>query len=110
MNPPTVRAIDVRELKGRLDAGERPFLLDVREREEVELAALAGAKHIPMGEIPSRLGELDPDAEIVVICHHGMRSANVAGYLAEHGFARIGNLTGGIDAWSRLIDPSVPRY
>jgi rhodanese-related sulfurtransferase len=82
----------------------------VREPEELAIAALPGAKHIPMGDIPSRLAELDPDAEWVIVCHHGMRSANVAMYLARMGFEHIANLTGGIDQWSLTIDPSVPRY
>jgi rhodanese-related sulfurtransferase len=63
-----------------------------------------------MGEIPSRIGELDPDSEIVVVCHHGIRSAQVAGYLARMDFTRVWNLVGGIDAWSIEADPSVRRY
>ncbi len=98
------------ELKRRLDRGEQLTILDVREPEELAIAALPGAKHIPMGDIPSRLAELDPDAEWVIVCHHGMRSANVAMYLARMGFEHIANLTGGIDQWSLTIDPSVPRY
>ncbi len=97
------------ELKQRIDSGERPFMLDVREPWEVAAAALAGATNIPMGEIPSRLAELDPDRETVVLCHHGIRSAQVAIYLARNGFERVVNLAGGIDAWS-AIDPAVPRY
>lgn len=103
-------SIDVRGLKARLDAGDRPVVLDVREPEELALAKFPGAISIPMREIPSRLAELDAAAEIVVVCHHGMRSANVAGYLEEHGFSRVVNLSGGIDAWSSLVDPTVPRY
>lgn len=97
------------ELKRRLACGERPLILDVREHEEVAMARFPGATHIAMGEIPSRLAELDPERETVVVCHHGVRSANVAMYLARLGFERVSNLTGGIDAWS-AIDPAVPRY
>jgi len=98
------------ELKRRLDRGDIPAILDVREPEEVAIAAFPKARHIPMGDIPSRLTELDPDAEWVIVCHHGMRSANVAMYLSRMGFEHVANLTGGIDAWSLTVDPSVPRY
>jgi rhodanese-related sulfurtransferase len=63
-----------------------------------------------MGDIPSRLTELDPEAEWVVVCHHGIRSAQVAIYLARAGFDRVSNLTGGIDAWALEVDPAMPRY
>jgi rhodanese-related sulfurtransferase len=98
------------ELDEQLRAGRAFVLLDVREPEEVAIAGLRGAVHIPMGDVPARLQELDPDAEIVVVCHHGIRSASVAGFLAQRGFACVLNLAGGIDAWSRTVDPSVPRY
>jgi rhodanese-related sulfurtransferase len=97
-------------LKRRVDQGERPLILDVREAEEIAIAAFPGAVHIPMGEITSRLSELDPDRETVVVCHHGIRSAQVAMYLARLGFERVSNLSGGIDAWSATVDPAVPRY
>jgi rhodanese-related sulfurtransferase len=99
-----------RQLKERMQRGDTPLVLDVREPEEVALAPFPQARHIPMGEVPSRLAELDPDRETVVLCHHGIRSAQVAGYLARMGFERVLNLTGGIDAWSVSVDPSVPRY
>ncbi len=98
------------ELKARLDRGEKPFILDVREPEEVAIASMPGAAHIPMGEIPSRLADLDPDRETIVVCHHGVRSAQVAMYLARMGFERPINLAGGIDAWAIEADPAVPRY
>jgi rhodanese-related sulfurtransferase len=99
-----------RELKERMDRGDAPLILDVREPEEVEVAPFPDALHIPMGEIPARAGELEPGRETVVVCHHGIRSAQVAGYLASIGFARVLNLIGGIDAWSLSVDPAVPRY
>lgn len=102
--------IGARDLKARLDAGDAPIVLDVREPEEVALARFPGALHVPMQDVPARLGELDPQQEVVVVCHHGMRSAHVAGFLEAQGFTRVLNLTGGIDAWSLLVDPSVPRY
>ncbi len=102
--------IDPVTLKARLDRGESVVILDVREPFEIALAPFPGATHIPMGDIPSRLTELDPDRETVVVCHHGVRSAQVAVYLAQMGFERVLNLAGGIDAWSEDADPSTPRY
>ena len=99
-----------RELKERIETGDRPLILDVREPEEIALAAFPDAVHIPMGEVPARLSELDSRRETVVVCHHGIRSAQVAGFLATKGFVRVLNLTGGIDAWSLSVDSSVPRY
>ena len=89
--------------------GENPLILDVREPWEIATASLDGTVNIPMGDIPSRLAELDPDRETIVMCHHGVRSAQVAMYLARNGFERVLNLAGGIDAWSD-VDSSVPRY
>jgi len=98
------------EVHRRLRAGDRLVILDVREPFEIALAALPDAVHIPMGDIPGRLHELDPEAEIVVVCHHGIRSANVANFLASRGFESVINLRGGIDAWSRTVDPGIPVY
>jgi rhodanese-related sulfurtransferase len=102
--------ISPRELRQRLDRGDPVVILDVREAEELAIARLDGAVHIPMGEIPGRLHELDPDREIVVVCHHGVRSAQVASFLAHHDFPSVINLAGGIDQWSVTVDSSVPRY
>lgn len=104
------RPLDPRELKRRLDAGDAPIVLDVREPDELALCAIAGAQAIPMGDIPRRVGELDPEREIVCVCHHGVRSANVAAWLANAGFERVYNLTGGIDRWAREVEPSMARY
>ena len=71
---------------------------------------LAGSRHIPLGQLPARLGELDKEQEIVVICHHGMRSQQACVYLQHAGFSRLYNLQGGIDAWSVACDPSIRRY
>lgn len=87
-----------------------PVLLDVREPWEVETASIAGCVSIPMQEIPARSEELDDEAPIVCICHHGARSANVAMFLESRGFTQMFNLQGGIDAWSHLVDASVPKY
>jgi len=98
------------ELKQRLARGDQLTILDVREHEEIAIAEFPGALHMPMGDVPSRLTELDPDAEWVVVCHHGIRSAQVAMYLARMGFERVWNLSGGIDAWALAADPRTPRY
>ena len=99
-----------RELKNRLDSGDSVLVLDVREPEELAIASFPDALHIPMGDIPSRLTELDPDRAVVVLCHHGIRSAQVAGYLSRMGFEHVYNLVGGIDEWSLEVDPAVARY
>ncbi|MGE4092992.1 MAG: rhodanese-like domain-containing protein [Candidatus Binatia bacterium] len=102
--------ISVQQLKTRLDAGDEVVLLDVREPEEVALVRLPGAIHIPMGEVPGRLHELDPDKEIVVYCHHGVRSLRVANFLAQRDFTQVTSLAGGIDAWAIEIEPGMARY
>jgi rhodanese-related sulfurtransferase len=102
--------ISVSELKRMHDANAAFTLVDVREDDELAIAKLAWATHIPMGQVADRLGELDKNADIVVMCHGGMRSARVAKYLRENGFAHVANLAGGIDAWSNQIDPNVPTY
>ncbi len=96
-------------LKSRLDEGERPVLLDVREPWEFELARIEGSRLIPMSRLEERFTELDPDAETVVICHHGNRSAYVSQALQRAGFQNVLNLEGGLDAYSS-VDESVPRY
>ena len=89
---------------------EKPVLLDVREPWEYEKARINGATLIPMREVPSRLGQIDEGKEVVAICHHGGRSMQVAMFLEKQGFKRVHNLVGGIDAWSRTVDPAVPLY
>ena len=101
--------ITVEQLKERLDNGEKPFILDVREQSEYRRANIGG-KLIPMGEIPKRINELDKGAEIIVHCHHGNRSQRVVEFLYGNGFQNVKNLIGGIEEWSLKIDPKVPRY
>ncbi|HTW40459.1 MAG TPA: rhodanese-like domain-containing protein [Thermoplasmata archaeon] len=88
----------------------RVVLLDVREPDEREIAAIEPSIHIPMREVPNRLAEIPKDKEVVVYCHGGTRSAMIAGFLEAHGYTHVANLDGGIDAWSRRVDPNVPRY
>jgi len=105
--PPAVPEISVRELAESLD---RVALLDVREPHEVEIAHIPGAMLIPLGQLASRVGELDRDADLVVHCRSGVRSAQAVRFLQEAGFRRVRNLTGGILAWSDEVDPTVPKY
>jgi rhodanese-related sulfurtransferase len=105
-----VKQLTPEELQERLSGDGCPVLLDVREQWEYETARIEGSTHIPMQQIPQRYRELDAEAEIVVVCHHGARSAQVTQYLTQLGFGNVYNLMGGIDAWSRDIDPDVPTY
>lgn len=103
--------IPVGELKARLAAKDTLTILDVREPWEYATANIEGSKHIPMGDVPSRAHqELDPEEHIIVICHHGVRSLNVTHWLRQQGFEKAQSLQGGIDHWSRIIDPKVPLY
>lgn len=119
--------VDVAAVKAMLDqmttndaqgnsATEEPqtdfLLLDCREQQEYEHCSIAGAKLLPMNETPARLAELEPyrDARIVVHCHHGGRSFQVVQWLRSQGFRQAQNMTGGIDVWSQVVDPAVPRY
>ncbi len=101
--------VSVEKLKTKRDAGEDFFLLDVREPHEYRIANLNGYL-IPLNELPQRLKELDRSKEIIVYCHHGIRSAHAVDFLRQAGFANVKNLAGGIDHWSRTIDSSLPRY
>jgi len=99
------------EVKIELDKGEAFTLLDVREQWEFEAAHMAGAKLVPMGDVPARAHqELDPESHIVVVCHHGVRSMNVTAWLRQQGFEKAQSMRGGIDAWSRRVDGKVPTY
>lgn len=84
--------------------------LDVREHGELAVAAIAGARHIPMGEVPGQLHSLPAESPLVVLCHHGMRSQNIVEFLTARGFPHALNLQGGIDGWSREVDSGIPRY
>jgi rhodanese-related sulfurtransferase len=105
-----VREVSVHELKARRDRGEKPLVLDVRESWELQLARLPDVVHLPMNQVPARLGELSKDTETIVMCHAGGRSMRVAQFLANQGFSNVANLAGGIAAWSESIDATVPQY
>jgi rhodanese-related sulfurtransferase len=97
-------------LRDKLAGPNPPLLVDVRRPDEVAICALPGALHLPMDEIQDRWAELDPEKETVVFCHHGVRSLSVTVFLRNQGFKNVSSLSGGIDRWSALVDPSVPRY
>lgn len=103
--------ISVRETKRLLDTEpDRVVLIDVREAQEVAICRIAGARHIPMREIPGQLGTLPPDQHLLIHCHHGGRSLHVAQFLRDHGFPRVSNVAGGIDSWAEEIEPGMERY
>lgn len=104
-----MHAISATDLKSLLDRGA-VHLLDVRLAEELEEAAIAGALHIPLHELPARHGELPRDKPIAALCHHGVRSQTAARFLDQAGFADTLSITGGIDAWSLHVDTALPRY
>jgi rhodanese-related sulfurtransferase len=103
--------LDPRAFLARRASGVKMTLLDVREDWEIALAPVPEPHaHIPMGQVPDRLAELDPAVETVVLCRSGGRSMEVARYLERQGFSAVTNLTGGILAWSRDLDPTIPQY
>lgn len=89
---------------------ESPLLLDVREPWEFDICHIDGSINLPMGQLPQRLDELPEDGEIVVICHHGVRSQRVIQYLQQQSLDRLINLDGGVDAWARSVEPDMPVY
>lgn len=103
---------DCKTVKAKLDAGGDFLLLDCRETDEHETVHIRGAKLLPMSELMTRVGELEPfkASEIVVHCHHGGRSLKVTNWLRQQGFPKVQSLAGGIDQWAVEIDPSLPRY
>lgn len=105
-----MRHIQAMELKTKLAGQDAPLLLDVREAWEHATARIENSTLIPMREVAARVGELNRESEIVVICHHGGRSMQVAAYLEGQGFSKVYNLTGGVDAWARTVDSSMPLY
>ncbi len=103
--------ITPKQLEARRKRGERLRLIDVREPVEYEIARIEDAELLPLSRFNEWAGTLkNPDEEIVVMCHHGIRSAQVCAFLTRQGFKRLYNLTGGIDRWSQEVDPSVPQY
>lgn len=108
----TVHSFSVKQLKAKKQGGQfiDCIVLDVRELSELAIARIEGSIHIPMNQVPERHAELDKEQNIIVMCHHGVRSQQVAQYLKHCGFSSVFNLSGGIDAWSCECDQSIPRY
>lgn len=100
----------VTELSEELKAGKPLLLLDVRDADELEISKLEGVLNIPMGEVPIRRDEIDPEADIVVICRTGNRSEKVAKHLASNGYGRVRNLVGGMNGWAEEVDPTMATY
>ena len=110
-NPQQMPEITATELKQRLDQGDDVQIVDVREANEYAVARIPNSKHIPLGQITSRMSEIDPERDTVVHCKMGGRSARAIEALRRAGFeGRLTNLKGGITAWSNDVDPSVPKY
>jgi rhodanese-related sulfurtransferase len=98
------------ELKARLDRGDKFRLVDVREPDEWAIGHLPTAELMPMSQFQQAVGQLDPEEDIVVYCHHGVRSGRVQDFMKAQGFTNVKNLTGGIDAWATQVDPAMKRY
>ena len=105
-----MQQITPNELAQELESGNLPVLLDVREQWEFNHCRIAGSQLMPMQSVPLRLGEIDPGKRIVCICHHGARSMQVGLFLESKGFANVVNLSGGVAAWARSVDPAMPTY
>ena len=107
-----LRQITPRELSAQLqkDNSDWPIMLDIREAWEWAIVHIPGSRHMPIGQIPSRLDEIDHSRPTVVICHHGVRSLQVVAFLQRAGFSNLHNLQGGIDAWAREVEPGMPLY
>lgn len=110
MNDISIPTISAQQLSELLRTESPPQLLDCRELSEWNYCRIPNAQHIPMGQVPARVNELDTTRPVVVCCHHGVRSHSVCEFLVRHGFTQVANLSGGIDAWSCQVDPTVGRY
>ena len=102
--------IEPKELKQKMDEGAKVLVVDVREPWEHQIGAIAGAKLVPLNSLPMNLGVFEGAQEVVIYCHHGIRSLNAAAWLRSQGVDGARSLTGGIERWSTEIDPKVPRY
>lgn len=105
-----IEEISPRDFCAARNANELWQLLDVREDWEIRIAAIAGSVNIPMAQVPARHAELNTSRPVAVLCHSGVRSGKVANFLAQQGFQRVANISGGIEAWSLTVDSALPRY
>lgn len=104
------RNYTVEQIKAKIDAGEPFRLIDVREPREHDIVHIEGAELLPLSRNPEWIESIPQDTEVVFFCHHGGRSAQVAGYLSQKGHANVANMLGGIDAWAEKINPTLTRY
>lgn len=109
-SPATRWELSARELAERLQRGDDLVVIDVREARELAIAKFPAARHIPLATLPHRLADIPRERTVVLACHHGARSAHALQFLSGQGYSELLNLLGGIDAWSRDVDPSVARY
>ena len=106
-----MREMDAATLRQYLERCDTPpLLLDVRQPWEFDVCRIEGSQLIPMGQLPRKLAELDPEQETVVICHHGIRSRSVGRFLEQQGFSKVINLSGGVDQWAKQVDNTMPTY
>ncbi len=106
-----MREMDAATLSEYLERCDTPpLLLDVRQPWEFDVCRIEGSQLIPMGQLPRKLAELDPEQETVVICHHGIRSRSVGRFLEQQGFSKVINLSGGVDQWAKQVDNTMPTY
>lgn len=105
-----VPELSPQELAQEIAAGQKLVLLDVRGEDELEISKMEGIVHIPMQDVPERISELDAEADTVVICRSGGRSARVAAFLLQNGFTKVRNLAGGMNLWATDVDPKLPVY
>lgn len=105
-----MQIISATDLKSKLDSGEKPILLDVREAWEYETCHIEGSINISMSNIQAMLDTFKPDDELIVICHHGMRSFQVGNFLEGNGYGNVTNLEGGVDAWAKSVDLEMAQY
>jgi len=105
----TANTIEPKSVKALMSAGEEFILLDVREDKERAYRCIEPSRHIPLGDLPKRVGELDRNARVVAYCHAGVRSLKAANWLLEQGFAKVESMSGGIERWAVEVDPAMPR-
>ena len=105
-----MKTVSVLELKALFEQGKAPTVIDVREGFELDRCKLPDTRHIPLGQLPHRLADLDPSMPYIIMCKVGGRSAQAVAFLDAQGFVDVSNLTGGINEWSRSVDPTVPLY
>ena len=105
-----IEEVAPKDVAERIAAGESIVIVDVREPSELEICKIDGALHVPLGDVPARQQEFEPDQLYAFLCHHGIRSANAAGFMQAQGLEKLINISGGIDRWAAEVDASMARY